>query len=166
MRRKNDVWLDDAELEQVQQAADKRGLSVSAYLRRVGVRDARDELLEQAANRRLAADRRERYEATFNEPFPEPSEEPMPTRAPTSDPGEETDPGRAMTWEEYLVEEKAALHAHRTRLERLKHCPHAKAAPGEICRKCNQLVKPRGSQGRVLTKPPFRFSIPQGKGGL
>jgi hypothetical protein len=165
-RNKAQVYLSDDVLERIKQVAERTGMSVSEYLGKVGERDSKDEQEEYEANKRLAADRQQRYEETFDEPFPEAVAEPTPTLAPTPEPAAAKDPGRAMSWEEYLVEEKAALQAHRTRLHRLKHCPHAKAAPGEICRKCNQLVKPRGSQGRVLTKPPFRFSIPQGKGGL
>jgi L-lysine 2,3-aminomutase len=81
MRRKNDVWLDDAELEQIKQVADNRNLSVSAYLRRVGVREARDELLEQAANRRLTAQKQERELETFGyiaEPLAERERSPAP----------------------------------------------------------------------------------------
>jgi hypothetical protein len=166
MRRKNDVYLDDAELQQIQQVAEKKGLSVSAYIRRVSVRDARDELLEQAANRRLAADRRQRYEETFKEAYPEP--EPLPELTPSPEPTETPKPltDEPMTMEQFEVQRAAALHAHRTRLERLSHCVHRGVTPGSVCPKCNQLVRPRGSQGRVLTKPRFSFSTPHGKGGL
>jgi mobilization protein NikA len=164
MRRKNDVWLDDAELEQIKEVAEKRGLSVSAYMRRVGVREARDDLLEQAANRRLAADRRQRYEEAFNEPFPEPAAEPMPTLAPTPDPVREKDPGRAMTWEEYEVEYAEVMQAYKARLDRLSHCPHKDVTPGSVCPKCNRLVRPRGSRGNAVTEPRFRFHIPTRNG--
>jgi hypothetical protein len=161
MRRKNDVWLDDAELEQIKQVAEKRDLSVSAYLRRVGVREARDELLEQAANRRLAAQKQERELETFGYVAEPPQE---PTLAP--EPVEEKDPGQALTWAEYEIRYAEAMQAYKSRLDRLRHCPHKGIAPGAVCPGCNQLVKPRGSQGRVLTKPRFSFSTPHGKGGL
>jgi hypothetical protein len=165
MRRKNDVYLDDAELQQIQQVAEKKGLSVSAYMRRVGVRDARDELLEQAASRRLAADRQQRYEETFNEPFPEPSEVPMPTLAPTPE-AVEKDPGRAMSMEEFEIEYAEAIQAYNARLQRLSQCPHKDVAPGALCRRCRQVVKPRGSRGRPVRRSGISFHVPGGKNGF
>jgi hypothetical protein len=163
-RNKAQVYLSDDALERIKQVAERRGMSVSEYLGKVGERDSLDEQREYEANKRIAADRQERYVEAFDEPHPEPAMEPGP--APASEPVEEKDPGRALTWAEYEIEHAEAMQAYKSRLERLRHCPHKGIAPGAVCPKCNQLVKPRGSQGRVLTKPRFSFSTPHEKGGL
>jgi hypothetical protein len=157
MRRKNDVYLHDAELQQIQQVAEKKGLSVSAYMRRVSVRDARDELLEQAANRRLAADRQQRYIETFNE-LPPDVVEPPPVPQET-EPAEPPKPLRdePMTMEQFAVERAQAHHWHKTHLERrMQSCRHRNADTGErvaagaICPRCDRTVIPAGSHGEII----------------